>query len=131
METDGTPFIFWNNAWSPICGLYFWDSSYGASLFCKKLGYSSGTSKKSNQMYDVNSFKVGKCLWDDSWGACTGGCNDYSSGGNCINENSAKTCDANDDQVGITIECNDGGQDVKNSSCGGNFLIQVLIYVDD
>ena len=41
---DKYPEVFWNGKWSPICGPYFWDNDFGASLFCQRLNstYQSG-----------------------------------------------------------------------------------------
>ena len=118
MESDGTPFVFWNNLWSPICGTWFWDNNNGATKFCEKLGYDSGTVKRKSRKYDVKSFKIGKCNVNDQWDDCSGGCNDYSLGGNCA-QGSSITCDENDDQISISIECNDAGDNPKTSSCDG------------
>ena len=47
----------------PICGHYFWDNQYGVNLFCKKLGYDSGSfsGRDAGQKYYRESFRIGKC----------------------------------------------------------------------
>ena len=44
MIEDKYPEVFWNGKWSPICGPYFWNNDFGASLFCQRLSstYQSG-----------------------------------------------------------------------------------------
>lgn len=114
----GTPYIFWENQWSPICGHYFWNNQVGAKLFCQKLGYQTGTfSRGSGQTYSMDSFRIGQCNTGDTWESCTGGCNDYQSGGACSN---GVKCDQTQ-RVKITIECN-GGESIKTTSCGGKIL---------
>ena len=127
LATDATPFIFWDNIWSPLCGVYFWNNDHGAKAFCQKLGYNDGTKAKKQRKYDVKSFKIGKCNSDESLLRCTGGCNDYTLGGNCINEGGGTRCDPNDGQVSITIECKDPGSNPKRSSCDGKFIHSLRI----
>ena len=134
LESDGTPKVFWNNHWSPICGHYFWDNQYGAKKFCEQLGcYSGGkvspvfltkgssiSTHPMRQNYSVDAFKLGTCLANDKWGNCNGGCNDYSVGNHCINNKNAN-CAAGE-PVGIRITC--PCTCTKTSSCRGksNFL---------
>ena len=122
LEDDGTPFIFWDNQWSPICGHYFWDNQVGAKLFCQKMGYHSGTfsGRGSGQKYSMDSFKIGKCNSGDKWENCNGGCNDYQRGGRCSNRWYGAECDQNQ-EVKITIQC-EGGGSIKTSSCRGKSL---------
>ena len=119
LEEDGTPFVFWGNEWIPICGHYFWDNIYGANLFCRKMGYESGllSRRGSGEKYGVNSFRMGKCKSGDKWESCSGGCNDYQSGGTC-NNNGRAHCDK-DQAVKVSIECI-GGDSIKTTSCRGN-----------
>ena len=118
LEQLGTPFIFWDNQWMPICGHYFWDNHEGATLFCRKMGYDSGSfwGKGYGFKYYIDSFRIGKCKSGDEWESCSGGCNDYQIGGSCSNKYSAK-CDW-DQAVEITIKCS-GGDSIKTSSCTG------------
>ena len=110
---DGSPFIFFNNKWSPICGHYFWDNNNGSTAFCKKLGYPSGTLQKITDMYLVDSLRVGTCKAGEDMMACTGGCNDYETGNGCAECALGKpvsisiTCDG---QGGIFSSCEQGNQ---------------------
>ena len=123
LENDGTPMIFWNGVWSPICGHYFWDNSNGARKFCEQLGcYAGGMVVDLDigtwKHYSVDAFRVGKCQHDDSWGSCTGGCNDNEIGGHC-NEHVMNTgmCNAGQPvRIKITCPCSC----TKSSSCTGN-----------
>ena len=110
--------VFWANQWMPICGHAFWDNQEGAKLFCKKMGYESGTfsGRGSGHKYGVDSFRIGKCLSGDKWESCSGGCNDYQGGGACSVYPPAK-CDK-DQAVKITIQCS-GGDNSHSSSCTG------------
>ena len=107
LGTDGTPFIYWDNQWVPICGHFFWDNQEGAKLFCQKMGYMSGqfSGRGSWQKYSTDSFRIGKCNAGDEWESCSGGCNDYQKGSRCSNNRLAK-CDKNQ-KVKITIKCFD------------------------
>merc|ERR1719412_2849899 len=80
------------------------------------MGYSSGSfsGRGSGEMYDMDSFRIGKCKSGDKWESCSGGCNDYQGGGACSNNAGAK-CDK-DQAVKLTIECS-GGDSIKTTSC--------------
>ena len=123
LEDNGTPFVFWDNHWMPICGHYFWDNQDGAKHFCRKMGYSSGSfsGRGSGEKYDMDSFRIGKCKSADKWESCSGGCNDYQGGGVCSNNGGAK-CDK-DQKVKITIECS-GGDSIRTTSCRGNQIFE-------
>ena len=133
LVNDGTPFIFWDSQWFPICGHYFWDNDVGSTLFCKKLDFEFGKvyQAENNEKYAVDSFRVGFCNENDEWESCTGGCNDYQAGGYCGNGdikdrgngNSGARCEKTYGSK-ITIECFDG---VKNNlvSChGGSYNLK-------
>ena len=137
MTDDGTPFVFWNSQWYPICGHYFWDSNVGASLICQKFGYQSGrVFRKPEEKYSVDSFKIGRCNPGDKWENCTGACNDYRIGGYCGNENKFDVSNGNDGAKcmanhgpKITIECL-GKQGKATTSChGGKSLFRTVIIV--
>ena len=129
---DGTPFIFWDSQWFPICGHYFWDNNIGSSLFCKKLGYDRGNVKRAEngEKYGVDSFRVGLCYEGDDWENCNGGCNDYQAGGYCgngdINDrgngNSGARCEKYYGAK-ITIACQNGNETTSISCNGGTFKI--------
>ena len=132
LKDDGTPFIFSNFTWSPICGHYFWDNENGANLFCKKLGFENGTvypkkytPSRHQFRYSQDAFKVGKCnSGDSSITRCRGGCNDYRLGGRC-SDNDEANCDQGQN-VGIKITCGwkDGSYRTSiRSSCTSMFGI--------
>ena len=115
--------MFSNLMWSPICGHYFWDNDNGATLFCKKLGFENGTvlpkkhqdpkkhptPRRERFSYSQDAFRVGKCSSGDPLiTRCSDGCNDYVTGGRCI-DNEEANCDQGQ-KVGIKITCrgNDG-----------------------
>ena len=98
------PEIWINDKWSPICGHYFWNNPYGATLFCKKLSseYTSGKVKNTGLPLASDGVRVGECLSQDkSLSSCTGGCSDYPEvGGQCGGGN----CSAGQ-RAAIEIEC--------------------------
>ena len=124
LASDGTPWIYWDDLWSPICGTYFWDNNHGAEKFCQKLGYTSGTIShggsgwlgRASGSYGIDSFRIGRCNDNDAWPSCSGGCNDYKVGGTCSYWNTAH-CTA-EQVVKIIISCTGGLP--RSSSCPGN-----------
>ena len=118
LEEDGTPLVFWDSQWIPICGHYFWDNQNGAELFCRQMGFESGllSRRGSGKKYEGDSFRIGKCEDGDTWESCSGGCNDYQRGGSCNNNAKAK-CDKGQ-AVKFTIKCS-GGDDLKTSTRSG------------
>ena len=68
----------------PICGHYFWDTNYGADLFCQKLDpkFTSGiVSKSHGRRLASDGVRIGKCQQGDQrLKSCTGGCNDFGIG---------------------------------------------------
>ena len=99
LAQNGTPFLFWNGKWYPICGHWFWDNDHGATAFCTKLGYESGRVNVRNERmagtYGVPAIHVGKCRAGEELTACTGTRNHYDS----------RNCNAGDN-IRITITCN-------------------------
>lgn len=118
LEQDGTPSIFWDNLWSPICGHYFWDNQDGATKFCQKMGYASGEHTRLDKAYSVDAFRLGKCNENDEWDTkCSGGCNDYEIGGSCSNSMfSAADCTVAG-KVAMTITCSGKLNSISNPSC--------------
>ena len=105
MREEKYPEIWFNDKWSPICGHYFWNNNYGATLFCQKLLNSTGASgsvKPSGIPLASDGIRVGKCTsQDNSLSSCTGGCSDYPEvGGQCGGGN----CSAGQ-RASIEIEC--------------------------
>lgn len=68
---EGTPMMYFENAWVPICGHYFWENDHGCDLVCQKLGYDSGTTTKLQTPYDEDALEVGRCNSNDRISACT------------------------------------------------------------
>ena len=110
MQEEKYPEIWFNNKWSPICGHYFWENDYGATLFCQKLNsiYTFGKYKKRwDKPLASNGIRVGACAsQDNSLMSFTGGCNDLQEGGQCSNDGGGK-CGVG---VGpsVEIECSSG-----------------------
>ena len=78
------PEVFLNGIWSPICGHFFWNTNYGANLFCQNLDpkFTSGIISKSHgKRLASDGIRIGKCQREDrSLLSCTGGCNDLGIG---------------------------------------------------
>ena len=76
------PEIKLNGKWLPICGHYFWDNNYGATLFCKKLSsrFTFGTVKRRyDRPLGNNGLFIGRCRkTDKKLLSCTGHKNIYS-----------------------------------------------------
>ena len=109
MREEKYPEIRFNDKWSPICGHYFWDNNYGATLFCQKLNstYHYGSVKNPGIPLASDGIRVGKCTsQDNSLSSCTGGCNDLQVGGECSNNANAK-CGVGQGAT-VEIECFSG-----------------------
>ena len=76
------PEVKLNGHWGPICGPWFWDNNYGASLFCKLLNskYTSGTVKRRPDIpLKSRGLMIGICSsTDKDLAKCTGGNNKIS-----------------------------------------------------
>ena len=107
MREEKYPEIWFNDKWSPICGHYFWNNNYGATLFCQALLNStaaSGSVKHSGIPLASDGIRVGKCTsQDNSLSSCAGGCNDLQVGGQCSNDPNGK-CSVGQGAT-IEIEC--------------------------
>ena len=94
----------------PICGNYLWNTQHGATIFCKKLGFSSGTSTPVHQKMPVDAYFVGICgATDVDLTACTGGSNVRRLGGFA----GGVSCEAGKN-AGIKFTCS-GGKGRQNS----------------
>ena len=82
LAADGTPYLFWEGRWSPICGHQFWDNQEGAKAFCKELGFNSGGAAKS-KFVEEDPIRIGKCNAGEAIGSCTGGTNTYERNNAC------------------------------------------------
>ena len=103
LEEDGTPLVFWNRKWSPICGHGFWDNDNGATAFCNKLGYKSGTVNRIESSYSIARLRIGRCHTSEDLAAC-----------NRRTNQDNKYCHPQD-TAAISITC--GQQGDKYSSC--------------
>ena len=129
LTNDKIPMISWNGTWSPICGHYFWDNNFGATIFCQKLGYKKGAvfgktkyQRNAGESYTEDAFRLGKCLVRNDLTRCRGGCNDYKLGGRCY-ENEDATC-YKGTPAKVTVECTGGSKLSQNSSCTGKLRRQ-------
>ena len=104
LAKNGTPFLFWDRKWTPICGHWFWDNDHGATAFCTKLGYEYGHVNKIENSYHVPAIHVGKCRAGEELTGCTWTKNYYD----------FRNCNPGD-PIGITITCN--RQTETYSSC--------------
>ena len=145
---DKTPFIFIKNKdkkkknepsdenplmWWPICGDFFGNNDYGATLFCNKLGdYEIGEIHirpqfLTNTTLDVpmDSYMIGTCNFDDpNLQKCTGGCNLREIGGTCAGRQCAALKSANIEiKCKVNSETSDHAQQGK-SSCKSKYLIK-------
>ena len=75
LEEDGTPLLFYDHKWSPICGHSCWDNTIGATTFCNKLGYGSGKVTRIYGKYPVANLRIGKCGTGQELTSCTAGAN--------------------------------------------------------
>ena len=114
LEEDGTPLLFFDQKWSPICGHNFWDGNDGATTFCNKLGYRSGTVSRKNNKYSVASLRIGGCRPGEELTGC-------SRGGNYLYHDRLqyRYCFPHD-SVAIIINCNQ--QADTYSSCNTSNL---------
>ena len=116
IDNDGTPSLFWNGRWSPICGHHFWDNDSGANLFCQKLGYASGSVTNKELSSSKDAIALGNCEGSISLLSCCY----YGSGTDCDNTDSdiRDMCKAGN-SVGMTITCQGRTEGTYSSSCQG------------
>ena len=106
LKDEKFPEVMVDGHWSPICGHWFWDNNYGATLFCQKLNstYTYGIVNKTEIPLASDGIKVGKCTSQDtSLSSCTGGCNDLQVGGECSDDANSK-CSVGQGAI-VEIEC--------------------------
>ena len=108
LKDEKFPEVFLNGIWSPICGHWFWDNDYGAKLFCQMLTSNPDSTgnviRRTDKPLESDGIRIGKCLSNDQWGSCSGGCNDLGTGQGC---NNIDNCGA-DSPASIEIQCSDG-----------------------
>mgnify|MGYP001254887282 FL=1 len=73
----GHPYIYFDDAWRPICGHFFWNNDYGCDTICKRSGYNSGTQTSRGNTYSEDAIWVGQCDLDVDLLQCTDGGNLY------------------------------------------------------
>ena len=118
LGSDGSPYIFWNGDWSPICGHWFWNDQNGAKSFCKKLGFPDGSLNKEKSEYGEDAIEIGVCRPGEMIHSCTGGSNEYKKTGWCQAGNAVK----------MTISCVGNTQDSTQSSCEGKMRLYFEMY---
>ena len=119
LEADGTPKVFWANAWRPICGHWFWDNNNGAKSFCQRLGYSDGVIEKTKIAYDEDAIRLGRCNSNEDFLSCSDGCNDLGIG------DGRKGCKCSQgNEVGIRISCDGMTAGTEHNSCDGKNFFQ-------
>ena len=122
VEADGTPKVFWDNKWSPICGHWFWDNNNGAKSVCQRLGYSGGEVEKANDAYAEDAIGLGRCDYNEDFLSCSIGCGDKGIG----NKNGCPGCSAGN-RVAIRIHCSGMVAGTEINSCEGKNLFQMKI----
>ena len=107
LEDGKFPEVFLNGIWSPICGHWFWDTDFGANLFCQRLTSDPASTghviRRTDKPLEKDAIRIGRCLSNDEWLSCSGGCNDLGTGKGCNNG----YCSANS-PASIEIKCNQG-----------------------
>ena len=105
------PKICYDGCFVPICGRYFWDTNFGARLFCKMLGRNGGRVSKPEINLVEDAYYVGKCSSTDTHiNACTGGRNQRTLGG----------------KSGISASCDKGSEAEVHINCDGEVFL--IIY---
>jgi len=96
------PEVFLNGIWSPICGHWFWNTNFGANLFCQELTSnpaSTGQVIRRKYAFGKDAIRIGRCESNDQWLSCTGGCNDLGTGKGCADCRKGQ-------KASIEIKCN-------------------------
>ena len=118
LEDGKFPEVFLNGIWSPICGHWFWDTDFGANLFCQELTSNPASTgqviRRTDKPLEKDAIRIGNCLSNDQWLLCSGGCNDLGTGQGYTN------CEANcgaNSPASIEIKCNIGRTYGKAGIC--------------
>ena len=96
---------------------YFKENQYGATLFCKQLGYSFGSLTQESQSLTIplpkDGIIIGKCLETDTWpnGNCSGGNNNMQNGYDAANPLCVETAN-----YGTKIDCFHGNHHLFSHS---------------
>ena len=124
VEADGTPKVFWANAWRPICGHWFWDNNNGAKSVCQRIGYSNGVLSRTNGAYFEDAIRLGRCNSNEDLLSCSSGCRDKGIGNGC------SSC-GRGNRVAIRIYCSGMVAGTEINSCDGIYLLQMKIDQTD
>ena len=121
---DGKPFIFAQGQFHPICGHGFWDKKYGINIFCKTLGFKSGSVLAKRLKAAVDLMRVGGCLGTDTnLTTCSGDtCSDMELGGAC-NSHPGVKCTAGTWST-MKVKCE--GAKGTYTSCGKGLFLRIL-----
>ena len=121
LAADGTPYLFWDDKWYPICGHYFWNDNHGVDAFCRELGFSSGTRRISNSNYGEDAIKVGSCKAGEDIASCTGEQNFYRVDSDCRPGTGNNA---------FTIACLGNPQGKEKNSCSGEIKTTITISIE-
>ena len=118
LAADGTPYLFWDDKWYPICGHYFWNDNHGVDAFCRELGFSSGTKRISNSNYGEDAIKIGSCKAGEDIASCTGEQNFYRVDSDCRPGTGNNA---------FTITCAGNPEGTEKNSCTGKIIAKVQL----
>ena len=99
----GEPFVpevLFHGKYYPICTYSFDNNNFGATTFCKLLGFNKGDAVRTGAAYDEDAMLVGKCMDGDELTKCTGGNNYWGD---------LTTCKKGTN-VGVKVICADPGE---------------------
>jgi len=105
---SGAPFIFVNGSWAPICEYHFRHNNFGATTFCKKLGFERGIPGISFTKYAglPPAYQLGACGPGEDLLNCSYGKNERQFTDTCGKPRLAiVTCDSPRDESGIFSTC--------------------------
>jgi len=106
----GSPEVYADGEWIPVCGHYFTDSNAGAVLICKSMGFNSGRVTQQGIPLARDGFVIGRCEDNDAHHlSCDRG--------DAVSL--AAACRAGS-KSGVVIEC-DGG--TLNPQCVGSLTV--------
>ena len=118
IDERNEPMIFQEKKFHPICAASFADNQHGINLFCKKLGYDSGSIVSRGEQLQANATMIGRCeSHDTSLEDCSGS---MKIGGGC--ESGDSYCCMKNQKRGMRVRCFGGGVEKKSHSCKGMLL---------
>merc|ERR1719422_1033998 len=99
------PYVFYQSAWYPICGHWFWNNNNGATAVCKKLGFAEGTvTRDESTSFQTEAMQIGMCRSGEQIIGCTGGCNEWG-----VLPASCISCSPGTG-IGVKVTCHGSGQ---------------------